>query len=118
MGLFDNIKSAIHNAAQGLKDGLDEAMTKDIHTLCDELKEYKELDPKRTPILMAINHKCDEINDFDLEDLYLEYKKQGSLLKKHPAEKVLVEALIKRRIYIPSDNGTITRNMFAKRRPK
>ena len=118
MGLFDGLKNKINDAAQGLKEGLDVAMTKDINTLCDELAEYKELDPKKAPILMAINQKCEDINDFDLEDLYLSYKKQGKLLKRHPAEKVLLEPLVKRCIYIRSDDGTVSRNMLAKKRPK
>ena len=118
MGLFDNIKNKINEAALGLKEGYEIAMTKDIYTLCDELALYKEFDPKKAPITMAIDAKCDQLHDFDLEDIYNYYKKQGKLLKKHPAEKILVEKLVKRHIYIKNDDGTYSRNMLAKKRPK
>ncbi len=118
MGLFDNLKNKISEAAVGFKEGYDIAMTKDIYQLCDELAFYKELDPKRVPIGMAISAKCEQLHDFDLEDLYEYYKKQGKLFKKHPAEKVIIDSLVKRNIYIRNDDGTYTRNSWAKKRPK
>ena len=118
MGLFDGLKNKISQAAVGFKEDLEIAMTKDIYQLCDELALYKELDPKKLPITMAIDTKCEQLHNFDLEDLYEYYKKQGKLFKKHPAEKVLMEQLVKRDIYIKNSDGTYSRNTFAKRRPK
>lgn len=118
MGLFDNLKNKVVGAAVDLKNNLEELSMKDILTLCSEMKELKPLDSKNMVYSMAIASKCEALHDFDLEDLYLYLKKQGTLFKNHPAEKVVLDELIQRNIYIKSDNGTVSRNMLAKKRPK
>lgn len=118
MGLFDNLKSKIENVASDLKENIEEMDAKSITTLCDEIKELKSVDPKKITLSMSIAAKCEGLDDFDLEDLYLELKKQGTFLKKHPAEKVVLEELIRRNIYCRSDDDTVSRNMLAKKRPR
>ena len=118
MGLFDNLKNKITSAANDVKNNIEELSAKEITTLCDEMKECKALDPKNITYSMVISSKCGEMDDFDLEDLYLDLKKQGTILKKHPAEKVVLDELVRREIYIRSDDDTVSRNMLAKKRPR
>ena len=116
MGLFDNLKMKVVGAANDFKKGIDELSCKDIVVLCNEMKELKSLDSMNMSYSMVISDKCEQLNAFDLEDLYLSLKKQETLFKKHPAEKIILEELIKRNIYIRIDEDTITRNSLAKKR--
>lgn len=119
MGLFDNIKNAIGNAAVELKNDYEVAMTKDLNTLCEEYKQMKLMDPKRTSISMSINEKLNDLSDDELEDFYEVIKKAGSLFKEHPAKNIVEGVLVERNIYVRMEDGTVCRNgLFRRKRRK
>ncbi|MBQ8564037.1 MAG: hypothetical protein IJ443_09155 [Firmicutes bacterium] len=114
MGLFDKIKGAVENTAGNFKEGYDEAAAMDLYELCDELKELGMLDPKMLSYRTALSEKCKVLSDDEIEEFYKFVKKAGSLLKQHPAQKVVEDVLVTRKLYIRQDDGTVVKNSAAK----
>ena len=85
MRLFDKIKSAVMNAADNAKAVYEEAAAMDLESLCAAMKELKLIDPKLIAYRAALNNKLDAMSDQQLDAFYGWIKKQGSILKKHPA---------------------------------
>ena len=114
MGLFDKIKSAAENAAGNLKEGYDEAAAMNLDELCDNMKELGMLDPKMLSYRTALADKCRVLDNDEMEEFYKKIKKAGSFLKQHPAQKVVEDILVDRKIYIRRDDGTLEKNSALK----
>ena len=114
MGLFDKLAGAAQNAVENLKDGAAEASMMDAFTLCDALKGMKMLDPKALAYRQALRTKIMEMDDDTAEEIYTKVKKEGSLLKQHPAKEVVEDALVDMKLYIRNDDGILTKNLARK----
>ena len=114
MGLFDKIKSSVKNTAQGMKDAYEEADKMDIYELCEVYKEIGKLDPKALAYRTCLAQKCNGMRDDDLEEVYINLKKAGKLLKQHPAKEVVEDELVQRQMYIRDEDGIVTKNNMYK----
>ena len=111
MGLLDKIKSAVTNAAGNAKAVYDEAAAMDLESLCAAMKELKLIDPKMIAYRAALNCKCGEMNDQQLDQFYDWIKKQGNILKRHPGQETVENELVRREMYIrDEETGTIHKN--------
>lgn len=111
MGLFDKIKNAAQNAAEGVKESYAEAEAMDIMELCDMLKEIGKLDPKLMGYRSAFRTKCEQLNNEQLEELYLYIKKTSSLLKEHPGKDPVEDILVRRNVYHRDEEGHVSKNV-------
>ena len=114
MGLFDKLAGAAQNAVENLKDGAAEASMMDAYTLCDVLKGMKMLDPKGLVYRQALRSKVMEMDDHSADALYTKIKKEGTLLKQHPAKETIEDALVEMKLYIRDDDGTLSKNLARK----
>ena len=110
MGLFDKVKDAVVNAAEGFKADYEEAMSLDIYAQCDAMKAMKLFDKKLLGYRQALHDKCETMEDDQLEEFYKYIKKAGSFLKEHPGKEVVETVLVDRNMYIREKDGTIVKN--------
>ena len=114
MGLFDNIKKAVQNAASDLQAAQAQADALDLYTLCDMLKDLKKLDPRNLVYRQAIKDKCSVLPDDDLEAFYARIKKAGTIFKQHPAQSAVEDVLVEKNMYVRHEDGTISKNSACK----
>ena len=110
MGLFDKLKENIGNAMETAKEGYGEAVQMSIEELLDKMKDLGALDPKMLVLQSALQEKLDDYTPEGLDELYKAIKKQGGLLKKHPAQKFIENYLVDKRLYTRQEDGTLTKN--------
>ena len=110
MGLFDKIKDAVQNKAEEFKNDYNEAAQMSLEELIEAMKGLSKLDPKCMSYRAAFTEKCNILSDSQMEELYAYVKKAGSLLKKHPAQDAVEDVLVRRKLYIRQEDGTIVKN--------
>ena len=109
MGLFDKLKDAAKNAATEMKSGYEEASHMDIYELCECLKGLGKLEPKYMMYRAALSEKCHEFTEEGIEEFYRYILKQGTLLKRHPAQDVVEDVLVDRQLYVRNEDGTVSK---------
>ena len=110
MGLFDKIKGAVSNLAEGFEEAYNEAAAMDPEGLCETMKDMGKLDPKLIAYRKALADKCRQMSNDMLEEFYAYVKKSGSFLKEHPGKNAVEDVLVERKLYIRNEDGTVTRN--------
>lgn len=110
MGLFDKLKENIGSALETAKEGYGEAVQMSIEELLDKMKDLGALDPKMLVLQSALQEKLDDYTPEGLDELYKAIKKQGGLLKKHPAQKFIENYLVDKKLYTRQEDGTLTKN--------
>ena len=116
MGLFDKVKEKVGDLAVEFKANVEEASKMEVYELCNAMKDMKMLDKKLPAYTSVLNHKCEQLGDTALEELYKQVKKDTPFLKTHHAKAPIETELVRRNMYVRHEDGTVNRNMLYRNR--